>query len=118
MLTRTNEIFPFATPAETPAKMTDLIDWYRKMKESSETNPSVFAADFHYRFIRIHPFDDGNGRMARLLTNFILMQYGYPPLVIRVDDKAEYISALEQADGELFDPFLILLLKNWLTQFN
>lgn len=77
--TKTGEIFRVATPEETPAKMHDLIQWYRKKNEELDVNPILLAAEFHYRFIRIHPFDDGNGRTVRILMNFILMKFNYPP---------------------------------------
>lgn len=83
--TKTGEIFRFATPEETPAKMHDLIQWYRDRSEEPDVNPILLAAEFHYRFIRIHPFDDGNGRTARILMNFILMKFGYPPAIIKTE---------------------------------
>jgi Fic family protein len=67
--------------------MHDLIDWFRTEKKNPNLDPILFAIEFHYRFIRIHPFDDGNGRTVRILMNFILMQYGYPPAIIRTDMK-------------------------------
>ncbi len=96
--TKTGEIFRFAEPFETPAKMHDLIDWFRTEEQNPNLDPILFAIEFHYRFIRIHPFDDGNGRTVRILMNFILMQYGYPPAIIRTDMKEWYLAALEQAD--------------------
>ena len=63
--TVTGEIFYFASPEETPFLMTALVEWYREKAEDPATNPLLLAAEFHYRFIRIHPFDDGNGRTAR-----------------------------------------------------
>lgn len=97
--TRTGEMFYFASPEETPAKMFDLLNWYIENRESEDVHPVVFATEFHYRFVRIHPFDDGNGRLARLLMNFILMQKGYPPAIIKTEEKQEYYNALQQADA-------------------
>lgn len=112
--TKTGEIFRFASPEETPAKMYDLLEWFKEKEADKETNPILFAADFHYKFIRIHPFDDGNGRMARMLMNFILLQYGYPPVIVRTGEKAQYIAALEQADAGIFDPFIEFIVTNQL----
>ncbi|MEO1712795.1 MAG: Fic family protein, partial [Bacteroidota bacterium] len=92
--TSTGEILQFASPEETPAKMQDLIDWYKSLAQDREHNPIFLATQFHYRFIRIHPFDDGNGRTARILMNFILMRAGFPPAIIRTERKKEYLSVL------------------------
>ncbi len=110
--TSTGEIFRFSTPEETPAKMNDLIDWYRAEMDKPEIDPILLATEFHYRFIRIHPFDDGNGRTVRILMNFILMQYGYPPTIIKAEDKINYFSALQQADAGIPDPFVEYIAIN------
>lgn len=110
--TKTGEIFRFATAEETPALMKDLLDWYRTQIAKVSFNPVLLAAEFHYKFIRIHPFDDGNGRTARLLMNFILMQHGYPPVIIKSDDKSNYFSALQQADSGILVPFIDYILNN------
>jgi Fic family protein len=110
--TRTGEIFRFASPEETPAKMHDLIEWYRSRVEQQEMEPILLASEFHYKFIRIHPFDDGNGRTVRLLMNFILMQFGYPPVIIRTEDKENYFAALQQADAGMLEPFVDYITKN------
>lgn len=100
--TPTGEIHYYATPEETPAKMADLIHWLRDHQQKNDLHPLVLAATFHHRFVAIHPFDDGNGRMSRLLMNLILIQYGYPPVVIKQQDRQAYYYALRQADaGEL-----------------
>ncbi len=112
--TVTGEIFYFATPEETPAKMGDLMAWYEEKKNDVATNPVLLAAEFHYRFIRIHPFDDGNGRTARLLMNFILMQYGYPPVIIKTEDKENYFAVLRLADAGQLEPFVRYIATNLL----
>ncbi|PPL02277.1 Fic family protein [Parapedobacter indicus] len=110
--TKTGEIFRFATPEETPAKMHDLIQWYRKKNEELDVNPILLAAEFHYRFIRIHPFDDGNGRTVRILMNFILMKFNYPPVIIKTEDKDNYFFALQQADAGTIEPFINYIATN------
>jgi len=108
--TKTGEIFYFASPEETPSKMYDLINWYRE--NITKDDPIQTAIAFHYKFIRIHPFDDGNGRMARLLMNLILMKSGFPPVIIKTEDKANYLSALEQADAGEHESFITYISKN------
>ena len=110
--TVTGEIFYFATPEETPAKMADLLKWYRTEIEKKDVNPILLAAQFHYRFIRIHPFDDGNGRTARILMNFILLQFNYPPVIIKTEDKENYFAALRQADAGIFERFANYIADN------
>jgi len=55
------------------------------------------AAELHTRFVKIHPFIDGNGRTGRLLLNFELMKVGYPPAIIRKEDRLAYYDALDVA---------------------
>lgn len=110
--TVTGAIHYFASPEETPAEMHKLMDWYREQHEDVDTNPIFLAALFHHRFISIHPFDDGNGRTGRLLMNFILMQHGYPPVVIKTEDKINYYRALQQADGGNHDAFVEYMAVN------
>ena len=74
--TSTGEMYYYTPPDQVKPEMGDLIDWYRRQEDEGE-HPIVIAATFHYRFVRIHPFDDGNGRMARLLMNMILIKHGY-----------------------------------------
>lgn len=113
--TKTGEIFYFATPEETPAKMADLIQWFRQESDIENVNPIILAAEFYYKFIRIHPFDDGNGRTARILMNFILMQFNYPPVIIKTEDKENYFAALRQADAGIFEPFANYIAENLLN---
>jgi hypothetical protein len=88
------------------------MEWFREKQANSETEPVLLAAEFHYRFIRIHPFDDGNGRTARLLMNFILMQYYYPPVIIKTEDKENYFNVLRLADVGNVEPFVNYIAEN------
>lgn len=118
VLTKTGEVFYFATPEETAARMGDLLRWYEQEKSARTLHPLLLAAAFHYRFVQIHPFDDGNGRLARMLANFIMMQAGFPPVVIPSEEKQHYFAALRQADNGNLEPFYNYLgaqLKTSLT---
>ena len=90
--------FEYASPEETPALMTDLVDWYNEAEQSGKYTPVELAAIFHYRYIRIHPFEDGNGRIARLMANYILSRHGYPMIVVRSRKKNDYLEALHKTD--------------------
>lgn len=99
VITPTGERFDYASPEETPAFMHDLVAWYNRVADTDEYSPIELASLFHYRYIRIHPFEDGNGRIARLLVNFILLRKKYPMIVIHSSDKRTYLNALSQADA-------------------
>ena len=98
VITRYGDRFEYASPEETPSLMTDLVDWYNEAEQSGKFTPVELAAIFHYRYIRIHPFEDGNGRIARLLVNYILSRHGYPMIVVRSRKKNEYLEALHKTD--------------------
>ncbi len=98
VITRYGDRFEYASPEETPALMHDLVDWYNEEERKGELSPVELAALFHYRYIRIHPFEDGNGRIARLMVNYILSRHGWPMIVVRSRKKQEYLEALHQSD--------------------
>ncbi|MBD1366406.1 Fic family protein [Mucilaginibacter sp. ZT4R22] len=104
--TATGEMHYYATPEETPAKMQELMEWYSEVNNNEDIHPIVTAALFHHKFVSIHPFDDGNGRLSRILMNLILMQKGYPPVVIKMDDRTNYYSLLSRADNGDGWPFV------------
>ena len=98
VITSYGERFEYATPEETPALMNDLVDWYNDAEKSGKFTPVELAAIFHYRYIRIHPFEDGNGRIARLMVNYILARHDYPMIVVRSRKKKQYLEALHRTD--------------------
>lgn len=98
VITPTGERFEYASPEETPALMADLLKWYNQMEADGSMTPIELATLFHYRYIRIHPFEDGNGRISRLIMNYILYRHGYPMIVVKSKDKDNYLTALNKCD--------------------
>ena len=98
VITATGERFEYASPEETPALMTDLLQWYNQAEAEGNMTPIELASLFHYRYIRIHPFEDGNGRISRLMVNYILYRHGYPMIVVKSADKTNYLTALNRCD--------------------
>ena len=84
----------FPSPAELPALMGDFARWLGRETPSPQTG---FSA--HLRLVQIHPFNDGNGRTARLLMNLILLRAGYPPVAVRPQDRFAYLQALQLAQA-------------------
>ncbi len=76
----------------------------------SKDHPIKISADAHYKLVSIHPFVDGNGRTARLLMNLLLMQKGYPPAIIKKEERRKYINSLEKAQtgGNLNDYYKLI----------
>jgi hypothetical protein len=67
--------------------------------EYGSENPVLLSAWLHHRFEQIHPYQDGNGRVGRALSNLVLVKAGLFPVVVKRDQRAEYIGALEEADA-------------------
>jgi len=103
-------IYNFTEPLKVNDAMNDFISWLQDNKE--DLDPITLSAQVHYRFVTIHPFIDGNGRTARLLMNLILIQNGYPPAIIKVSNRVEYIQAIEKAQNEnVLDDFYEVIAK-------
>jgi Fic family protein len=96
---KSGEIHHYILPEDVPAKMASLVEWHRQQDAKNDLHPLLHAALFHHQFASIHPFDDGNGRMARILMNLILMRAGFPPIVIKLQNRDPYIAALRRADA-------------------
>ncbi|MCC8372451.1 MAG: Fic family protein [Rickettsia endosymbiont of Pseudomimeciton antennatum] len=79
-------------PIKVPNLMVDFVVW---LKSREDMHPVQLAGEAHYRLVTIHPFSDGNGRTARLLMNLILIIEGYPPAIIRPQERLPYITSLE-----------------------
>lgn len=105
----------YAEPQEVPILIKELVDWLNLELNQMKTHPFIIASILHHKFVAIHPFDDGNGRIARILMNLILIKFGYTVLVLKNENKLEYYGALEVADDGSYEELLNLLgeeLKN------
>jgi len=92
-------IHEYCPPIHVDSEMSNLIQW---LSTYSGDDPIVVASWLHHRFTQIHPYQDGNGRVARALTTMVLLQTDLLPLVLDRDLRVEYIDALEAADlGDL-----------------
>lgn len=116
-----NERFDFVAPADVPEKMHQLINWLNAEKEKihksakDALHPVELAFRFHLDYITIHPFYDGNGRTVRILTNLILISYGYPPIYVKENEKGPYYQYLADIQGyggspDFFYDFMSALL--------
>nr|CDS34457.1 adenosine monophosphate protein transferase [Hymenolepis microstoma] len=88
-----------------PELMEELVDWMNS-EEALALHPIEFAALTHWKLVYIHPFYDGNGRTSRLVMNLILMRAGYPPAIVRKEDRAAYYECLKSANEGDVRPFI------------
>jgi len=95
-----------------PAIPADLGDWSHSTKYLGGAHPIVHAAEHHAWLERIHPFVDGNGRVGRLVLNFMLIQQGYPPAVILKEARNNYLRALRTADAGNPNPLAEVIARS------
>ncbi|XP_044174647.1 protein adenylyltransferase Fic-like [Acropora millepora] len=93
------------SPEEVEKHMEEFNSWLLS-REPEMLHPIEFAALAHYKLVFIHPFTDGNGRTARLLMNSVLMRAGFPPVIIRFQDRYEYYEHLNHANHGDVRPFI------------
>jgi len=121
-------IFQTASPFDTPQLMRELVEWVRHMQGSQSLHPLLIVAVFVVVFLEIHPFDDGNGRLSRILTTLLLMQAGYVYVpysslesVIESNKQGYYI-ALRQTQGTIrtespnWQPWVTFFLSSLVSQ--
>jgi Fic family protein len=84
----------------------NLMTNFFKFLNTAKLNPVELAARAHYKFEKIHPFGDGNGRIGRLITNHILWRYGYPMLIIEYAKRKSYYRALQKNEDAFVNYFL------------
>lgn len=121
-------VFETASPYDTPRLMTELVDWIQQEREKRQLHPLLIISIFVVVFLEIHPFQDGNGRLSRVLTTLLLIQAGYAYVpysslesVIEVNKEAYYL-ALRQTQGTIrtdapnWQPWLVFFLRSLAEQ--
>ncbi|KMT60699.1 MULTISPECIES: Fic family protein [Listeriaceae] len=99
--------FQTASPTETPILMQQWVyNLNYRLEQDSLDEKLRAVAESHIDFERVHPFSDGNGRTGRMLMNYALLENDFPPLIIRVDERAQYIQYLATQDSEAFFRFV------------
>ncbi len=94
-------VHEYCPPEQVASEMDSLITLHH-LHRDQKVPPEIESAWLHHRFTQIHPFQDGNGRVARCLASLVFIQASWFPLVLTRDDRAVYITALEKADqGDL-----------------
>jgi len=121
-------VFETATPFDTPRLMAELVSWVAQEREKGSLHPLLVISIFVVVFLEIHPFQDGNGRLSRVLTTLLLIQTGYAYVpysslesVIEVNKEAYYL-ALRQTQGTIrtqvpnWQPWLVFFLRSLAEQ--
>lgn len=115
-------VFQTASPFDTPRRMAELLDWLNRVREVGRLHPLIIIAVFVVTFLEIHPFQDGNGRLSRVLTTLLLLQSGYAYVPysslesVIENSKESYYLALRQTQATIhtdapdWQPWLICFL--------
>lgn len=121
-------VFETASPFDTPFQMQELVSWTKDAIESKELHPLIITAMFIVRFLAIHPFEDGNGRLSRILTTYLLLLSGYEYVpfssmeAVIENSKQGYYLALRQTQGTIkndhpnWEPWVLFFLNTMKQQ--
>lgn len=116
-------VFETTSPFDTPFRMRDLMDWFKSQRDEQKLHPLILIAIFIVHFLAIHPFQDGNGRLSRIITTLLLMQFGYiytqysslESIIER--NKENYYLSLRKTQATLknevdYEPWLLFFLQS------
>lgn len=112
VLQQDGSIHHYVEPLQVSQEMQQLCDWVND--NTNQLQAVIVAGIAHYNMVRIHPFDDGNGRGARILMNLILLMQGYTPVIVRNAKRRIYLQALASADNGDLEPFLNFIADSML----
>ncbi len=107
------QVHPYCPPEQVDSELDRMQQLYAQYSSQPHSfHPVLCAAWLHHRFVQIHPFADGNGRVARALMNWHLIKEDLLPVAITHDQRTAYLHALNPADGETLIPFVEVLLRS------
>jgi Fic family protein len=121
-------IFETAKPFDTPRLMQELVEWVRYARDNQTLHPLLIVAIFVVVFLEIHPFDDGNGRLSRILTTLLMLQFGYAYVpyssldsIIEQNKQGYYISLRQtqdtiRTDEPNWQPWIVFFLSSLCSQ--
>lgn len=113
---RNGHVFRYCPPEQVATEMDRLVEMHGAHAEQG-VPPEVEAAWLHHRFTQIHPFQDGNGRVARALASLVLIRAGLFPLVVPRDEKTTYLNMLESGDAGDLRPLCLFVARRQDAQF-
>ncbi|HEY4242008.1 MAG TPA: Fic family protein [Kofleriaceae bacterium] len=104
-------ILEYCPPEHVDSEVDNLSNWYEQLELDANVHPLVKAAWLHHRFVQIHPFADGNGRVARSLTMLVLQRHRYAPIVVTRHHRTTYLQALDRANEGDLNPLVQLFVN-------
>lgn len=117
-------VFETATPFDTPRRMQELVSWFNEVKEVRRLHPLIITAIFVVVFLEIHPFQDGNGRLSRVLTTLLLLQFGYAYVpyaslesIVEINKENYYLALRKtqetlRSDAPYWHPWLMFFMRS------
>ena len=103
-------IFYYVEPLQVAGEMSRLIQWINQSIDGIHS--AIVGAVAHYNMVRIHPFDDGNGRVSRILMNLILIKKGFSPAIVKMEQRRKYLDCLKSADQGNLNPFIEFVIQS------
>ena len=114
--TKNGTTYYYCPPEHVSGEMDKLIEIFRDQSEKG-VESEVIAAWLHHRFTQVHPFQDGNGRVARALASLVLIKDGLFPMVVHRDNRKKYLNSLEEADKGNLIPLIQIIIDLQTVQF-
>lgn len=109
---------PYSKPETIQNDLENLIQSYNSALINNDSHPLLLGVYLHYYIVQIHPFTDGNGRLARILLSMTLLRFSIPPPKVSSSDRYEYLSCLRNADNNNFDPLIEFIGQKVIDSMN